>query len=70
LNNHRKKIMNKQTKLLSPAEYGKTLIPPVSARRVTTLLKEGKIPEAQKVGGSWVIPADALDPRDKRYTRG
>ena len=39
----------------------------ISRRRVLTLCKEGRIPEAQKVGASWIIPADAEKPADARF---
>ena len=41
----------------------------LSRRRICVLCSEGRIPGAQKVGGNWMIPADAEQPPDARYGR-
>lgn len=41
----------------------------VSARRVNQYCSEGRIPGAQRIGKSWVIPTDAQKPEDPRRTR-
>ncbi|ATW26674.1 helix-turn-helix domain-containing protein [Candidatus Formimonas warabiya] len=38
----------------------------ISPRRVAILCSEGRIPDAQMVGRSWVIPANAEKPADAR----
>ena len=42
----------------------------ITERRVSELCKEGKIEGAVKQGRSWVIPADAKKPEDRRVTTG
>lgn len=42
----------------------------ISARRVAILCSEGRIPGAQLVGRSWVVPADAKKPFDARIKSG
>lgn len=42
----------------------------ISERRVTILCKEGRIEGAVKQGKSWMIPADAKRPGDKRVKSG
>ena len=42
---------------LSASEMGKRWN--LSRRRVSVLCSEGRIPGAQKIGGNWMIPADA-----------
>ena len=42
----------------------------ISERRVTILCKEGRIAGAVKQGKSWLIPADAKKPEDKRVKSG
>ena len=39
-------------------------------RRITVLCREGRIPGATKQGKSWLIPADATKPLDKRVKNG
>jgi len=55
---------------LNPTQYGETLTPPISTRRVQTLCQQGRIEGAQKFGGgeksSWMIPQNAPDPRKPR----
>ena len=41
----------------------------ISARRVATLCSEERIPNAQMVGNSWVIPSNVEKPKDARHTR-
>ena len=42
----------------------------VCVRRVQTLCTEGRIQGAQRVGHQWIIPADALKPKDARIKSG
>lgn len=42
----------------------------VSSRRIQVLCVEGRIKGAKKVGYSWVIPANAEKPSDKRIKTG
>lgn len=42
----------------------------ISVRRVQTLCAAGRIPNAQKIGYSWIIPADAPKPSDARIKSG
>lgn len=42
----------------------------ISARRVAILCSEDRIPGAQLVGRSWVVPADAEKPADARIKSG
>jgi hypothetical protein len=56
-------------KLLTAKEFGARLHPAISARRVAMLCQMDKIPEAQKIGKTWVIPDDAKDPRDMRFVK-
>ena len=42
----------------------------ISARRVSTLCAEGRIPGAQKAGSYWIIPEDAQKPADARIKSG
>ncbi len=42
----------------------------VSTQRVHCLCTEGRIEGAQKVGHSWIIPADAEKPSDRRVKSG
>ncbi|MDR1620500.1 MAG: DNA-binding protein [Clostridiales bacterium] len=39
-------------------------------RRTCTLLAEGRIPGAIRVGERWIIPADAKKPADARIKSG
>ncbi len=52
---------------LSASEMGKRWN--LSRRRVSVLCSEGRIPGAQKIGGNWMIPSDAEQPRDARFGR-
>jgi len=40
----------------------------ISPRRVSTLAKQGRIPNAKLVGHSWLIPSTSEKPKDNRYT--
>ena len=42
----------------------------VSQRTVNNLCKEGKIPGAEKIKGTWWIPDDAKRPADGRISSG
>ena len=42
----------------------------VTPRAVTTLCKEGKIENARKEKGIWIIPADVKRPLDRRLKTG
>lgn len=42
----------------------------ISVRRIQTLCTSDRIPGAQKVGYSWIIPADAQKPADARIKSG
>ena len=42
----------------------------ISERQVANLCKNGDIPGAVKQGRSWLIPADAQKPADKRIKTG
>ncbi len=42
----------------------------ISVRRIQTLCSSERIPGAQKVGYSWIIPADAQKPADARIKSG
>ena len=42
----------------------------LTSRRVTVLCSEGRIPGAQFIGKTWVIPADAEKPTDARVKNG
>lgn len=42
----------------------------ISVRRIQTLCTTGRIPGAQKIGYSWIIPADAEKPADARIKSG
>lgn len=42
----------------------------ICARRVQTLCTEGRIEGAQRVGHQWIIPANALKPKDARVKSG
>ena len=41
----------------------------VSERRVNQFCADGRIEGAKKIGGSWVIPAEAKKPEDPRKRR-
>lgn len=42
----------------------------LSARRVGILCNENRIPGAQRAGGRWIIPEDAVKPSDARIKSG
>lgn len=42
----------------------------ISARRVSILCAEGRIPGTQKAGSYWIIPEDAEKPKDARIKSG
>lgn len=42
----------------------------LSSRRVSILCSEGRIPNAEKVGHTWLIPNDADKPPDARIKSG
>ena len=42
----------------------------MSGRRVSFLCLNGRIPGAEYVGGSWIMPADAVKPADARIKSG
>lgn len=42
----------------------------ISPTRITILANQGRIPGAQRVGRSWLIPANAAKPADLRASRG
>lgn len=42
----------------------------ISVRRVQTLCSENRIPGAQRVGYSWIVPSDAIKPQDGRIKSG
>lgn len=44
---------------LSPEEFGKTLVPPLSRSQAWHLCREGRIEGAYVEGGRWKIPVDA-----------
>ena len=42
----------------------------ITTRRIQTLLNEGRIPGADRMGTIWVIPKDAQKPADARIKSG
>ncbi|MEN6315910.1 MAG: helix-turn-helix domain-containing protein [Clostridiaceae bacterium] len=38
----------------------------ISGRMINYYCMEGRIPGAQKIGGTWIIPKDASKPEDRR----
>lgn len=42
----------------------------LSSRRVAVLCAEGMIPNAQKVGNTWMLPIDTKKPSDARVKSG
>lgn len=42
----------------------------ISVRRIQTLCATDRIPGAQKIGYSWIIPANAEKPSDARIKTG
>jgi len=41
----------------------------ITTRRVNELIRDGRIKDIQKVGSSWVMPADTQKPTDLRKER-
>lgn len=42
----------------------------ISSRRVGILCAQGRIPDVQKAGNTWIIPEDAVKPSDARIKSG
>ena len=42
----------------------------ITTRRVTEMIRSGKIKGAYKIGTAWVMPADTLKPADERIKSG
>ena len=42
----------------------------ISSRRIGTLCAEGRIPDVQRVGKTWMIPENAEKPSDARIKSG
>ena len=42
----------------------------LSARRISTLCKEGRIPGVERIGYCWLLPKDAVKPADARVKSG
>lgn len=55
-------------KFLSTQEAGEKWN--LSKRRVAILCAEGRIPNVQKTGNTWLIPEDAKKPADARIKSG
>lgn len=55
-------------KFLTTTETGKKWN--LSARRVGILCSEGRIPDVQKTGNTWLIPENAEKPADARIKSG
>lgn len=55
-------------KFLSTQEAGEKW--GLSKRRVAILCAEGRIPDVQKTGNTWLIPEDAKKPADARIKSG
>lgn len=55
-------------KFLSTQEAGEKW--GLSKRRVAILCAEGRIPDVQKTGNTWLIPEDAEKPADARIKSG
>ena len=55
-------------KFMTTAETGKKWN--LSARRVGVLCSEGRIPDVQKTGNTWLIPENAEKPADARIKSG
>ena len=55
-------------KFISTTEAGRKW--GLSSRRVAVLCTEGRIPDAQKVGNTWMLPAYAGKPFDARKKSG
>ena len=55
-------------KFISTTEAGRKW--GLSSRRVAVLCTEGRIPNAQKVGNTWMLPNDTEKPSDARVKSG
>ncbi len=55
-------------KFMTTTETGKKWN--LSARRVGVLCSEGRIPDVQKTGNTWLIPENAEKPADARIKSG
>ena len=55
-------------KFMTATEAGKKW--GISARRVGALCNEGRIPDVQKAGNTWIIPENAEKPADARIKSG
>lgn len=55
-------------KFITTTEIGKKWN--LSARRVGVLCSEGRIPDVQKTGNTWLIPENAVKPADARIKSG
>ena len=42
----------------------------ISPRRIGVLCSQGRIPDIQKAGNTWIIPEDAEKPSDARIKSG
>ena len=42
----------------------------ISIRRINRLCQDGRVPDAQKIGGMWLIPSDTPKPADSRLKKG
>lgn len=42
----------------------------LTSRRVSILCSEGRIPNAEKIGHTWLVPDDAEKPSDARIKSG
>jgi hypothetical protein len=52
-----------QERFLTAADYGRKLKPQITTRRVTALCFQGRVAGAIRLARSWLIPANAKDPR-------
>lgn len=55
-------------KFITTTEIGKKWN--LSARRVGILCSQGRIPDVQKTGNTWLIPENAVKPADARIKSG
>lgn len=55
---------------LTPAQFGKSLTPSVSGRRIKQLCNEGRITGAIRIGGrNWAIPESAICSRKLKHRK-
>ena len=59
---------NWNMKFITTTEIGKKWN--LSARRVGILCSQGRIPDVQKTGNTWLIPENAVKPADARIKSG